>query len=120
MGIRHVHHRTGDPTVLTWHGDLENGWDAPENAGIQQVPSLTDQIYAPVSSPCSDQRSCRPVTGKEENNVNIIPTPKHAARAATAQRGDISAQNPSSSSLHSNKEATNHDYWYRYRRPSTV
>ncbi|KAI0681800.1 hypothetical protein BC835DRAFT_1524625 [Cytidiella melzeri] len=99
MGIRHVRHRTGDPTVLTWHGDFRNGWDAPENAGIQQAPLLTDQIYAPVSSPCSDRQSPRPVTGKEENDVNIIPTPKHAARAATAQRGDISAQNPSSSSF---------------------
>ncbi|KAI0686898.1 hypothetical protein BC835DRAFT_1309325 [Cytidiella melzeri] len=41
MGIRHVRHRTRDPTVLTWHGDFRNRWDARENAAIQQAPSLS-------------------------------------------------------------------------------
>ncbi|KAI0681567.1 hypothetical protein BC835DRAFT_1491284, partial [Cytidiella melzeri] len=77
-----------------------NGYQAPSTVAESVAACIpTDQIYAPVSSPCSDRQSPRPVTGKEENDVNIIPTPKHAARAATAQRGDISAQNPSSSSF---------------------
>ncbi|KAI0693989.1 hypothetical protein BC835DRAFT_1415619 [Cytidiella melzeri] len=46
----------------------------------------------------NDRRSPRPVTVKEENDVEIIPTPKHAAPAATAQKGDVSAQTPSTSS----------------------